>query len=151
MNYKQLTEIERYQIQSFLKAGYTKKRIAQELGRHPSTIGRELDRNTGLRGYRPQQAQRLAEGRKTLHCHTLINQSTWQNVEDLLRNEWSPEQISLWLKTFCGIAISNLISEGFYPMVTDSGIFTGGSVQGFFDGEQAFLGNDGLPCITAKL
>lgn len=98
MNYKQLTEIERYQIQSFLKAGYTKKRIAQEMGRHPSTIGRELNRNSGLRGYRPQQAQRLAEGRKTLHCHTLINQSTWQHVEDLLRNEWSPEQISGWLK-----------------------------------------------------
>ena len=98
MNYKQLTEIERYQIQSFLKAGYTKKRIAQDLGRHPSTIGRELNRNSGLRGYRPQQAQRLAEGRKTLHCHTLINQSTWQHVEDLLRNEWSPEQISGWLK-----------------------------------------------------
>ena len=98
MNYKQLTEIERYQIQSFLKAGYTKKKIAQELGRHPSTISRELNRNTGLRGYRPQQAQRLAEGRKTLHCHTLINQSTWQNVEQLLGNEWSPEQISGWLE-----------------------------------------------------
>ncbi|MFT5085259.1 MAG: IS30 family transposase, partial [Lentisphaeria bacterium] len=31
---------------------YTKK-VAQELGRHPSTISRELKRNTGLRGYRP--------------------------------------------------------------------------------------------------
>lgn len=98
MTYKQLTEIERYQIQSFLKAGYTKKKIAQELGRHPSTIGRELNRNTGLRGYRPQQAQRLAEERKTLHGHTLISHSTWQNVENLLRNEWSPEQISGLLK-----------------------------------------------------
>ncbi len=98
MSYKQLTKIERYQIQSFLKAGYPKKKIAQELGRHPSTISRELNRNTGLRGYRPQQAQRLAEGRKKHHRHTLITQSTWQNVEDLLRNEWSPEQISGWLK-----------------------------------------------------
>ena len=28
---------------------------------HPSTLGRELSRNTELRGYRPQQAQRLAD------------------------------------------------------------------------------------------
>ncbi|MFT5084722.1 MAG: IS30 family transposase, partial [Lentisphaeria bacterium] len=47
MNYTQLTEIERYQTQSFLKAGYTQKKVAQELGRHPSTISRELKRNTG--------------------------------------------------------------------------------------------------------
>ena len=98
MSYKQLTEVERYQVQSFLKAGYTKKKIAQELGRHPSTIGRELNRNTGLRGYRPQQAQQFAECRKKLHSHTLITHSTWQNVEHLLRHEWSPEQISGWLK-----------------------------------------------------
>ena len=98
MSYKQLTEVERYQVQSFLKAGYTKKKIAQELGRHPSTIGRELDRNTGLRGYRPQQAQRFAECRKKLHSHTLITHSTWQNVEELLRADVSPEQISGRLK-----------------------------------------------------
>lgn len=98
MNYKQLTEVERYQIQSFLKVGYSQKEIAFELERSPSTISRELQRNTGLRGYRPQQAQRLAEDRKKLHCHTLISHNTWENVEHLLRNEWSPEQISGWLK-----------------------------------------------------
>ena len=42
MSYKQLTEMERYQIRSFLKAGYTQKAIAQELGRNPATISREL-------------------------------------------------------------------------------------------------------------
>ena len=56
--------MERYQIRSFLKSGYTQKAIAQELGRNPGTISRELGRNTGLRGYRPQQAQRLASKRK---------------------------------------------------------------------------------------
>ena len=40
MKYTQLTKIERYQIQSFLKAGYTQKAIADELGRNPSTISR---------------------------------------------------------------------------------------------------------------
>jgi IS30 family transposase len=98
MNYTQLTEIERYQTQSFLKAGYTQKKVAQELGRHPSTISRELKRNTGLRGYRPKQAQRLTDERKHLYTHTRITDSTWQRVEILLREEWSPEQISGWLK-----------------------------------------------------
>lgn len=98
MSYTQLTEVERYQIQSFLKAGYTKKQIARELGRHPSTISRELMRNTGLRAYRPQQAQRLAEERKQQHRHVQITESTWENVEALLKLEWSPEQISEWLK-----------------------------------------------------
>ena len=97
MNYKQLTEVERYQIQSFLKAGYTKQKIAEELGRHPSTIGRELSRNTGLRGYRPPQAQRLAKARQQHHKHVQITELTWMNVETLLKREWSPEQISGWL------------------------------------------------------
>ena len=97
MSYTQLTEIERYQIQSFLKAGYTNQKIAEVLGRHPSTIGRELSRNTGLRGYRPQQAQRLAEERKQNHKHVHITKLTWKNVETLLKEEWSPEQISEWL------------------------------------------------------
>ena len=97
MSYTQLTAVERYQIQAFLKAGYSQKAIADELNRHPSTIGRELARNTGLRGYRPQQAQRLAEERKILHCHTHITASCWKQVEKLLREDWSPEQIHGWL------------------------------------------------------
>ena len=76
-----------------IRAIFSPKEIADELNRHPSTIGRELSRNTGLRGYRPQQAQRLAEERKVLHCHTQISVSCWEQVERLLREDWSPEQI----------------------------------------------------------
>jgi IS30 family transposase len=97
MSYIQLTEVERYQIQSFLKAGYTQKTIAEELGRDPGTISRELSRNTGLRGYRPQQAHCFATERKQYHTCTRIAELTWQRVELWLREEWSPEQISGWL------------------------------------------------------
>src|ERR1700682_5457646 len=38
--------------------------IAELMGRHRSTIYRELERNAGQRGYRPQQAQRLADERR---------------------------------------------------------------------------------------
>lgn len=94
MCYKQLTEIERYQMKTMLKANFSKSRIAKELKRHPSTIGREIKRNSGLRGYRPQQAHKLALDRRQNHSHTLINPRSWQMIESLLRQEWSPEQIS---------------------------------------------------------
>ena len=56
----QLTEEERYQIESLLKMGHDQSEIAVVLKRHKSTISREVRRNRGLRGYRPKQAQRLA-------------------------------------------------------------------------------------------
>ena len=56
----QLTQEERYQIESFLKMGHHQSEIAVVLKRDKSTISREVRRNRGLRGYRPQQAQHLA-------------------------------------------------------------------------------------------
>ena len=64
MNYKQLTENERYQIYAMNKAGHSQKEIAELLGRSASTISRELRRNRGLRGYRPAEAQRLSQARR---------------------------------------------------------------------------------------
>ncbi len=63
MRYTQLTQEERYQIYALLKAGLNQTEIAMILERHKSTISREISRNTGLRGYRPNQAQRLAQER----------------------------------------------------------------------------------------
>ncbi len=45
MNYKQLTDPQRYQIESYLKADYTQTQIACEPGVHKSTVSRELKRN----------------------------------------------------------------------------------------------------------
>jgi len=64
MNYKQLTEVERYQIYVMKKAGHSQKDISVILKRSPSTISRELYRNQGLRGYRPAQAQHLSDYRR---------------------------------------------------------------------------------------
>jgi IS30 family transposase len=63
MSYKHLSQAERYQIYAFMKAGYSLQAIAQELGRHKSTISREVLRNSGLRGYRPRQAVLRCEER----------------------------------------------------------------------------------------
>ena len=97
MSYTQLTEVEGYQIYAFLKGGTTRTEIANELGRAPSTISRELKRNAGLRGYRPKQAQCLSRKRQQMDRHTVITSTTWQNVEHLLREDWRPEQIRSWL------------------------------------------------------
>ena len=64
MNYKQLTEHERYQIDVMNQAGHSQKEIAELLGRSASTISRALRRNRGLRGYRPAGAQRLSQARR---------------------------------------------------------------------------------------
>ena len=55
---------DRYQVCAYKKAGFTNQSIADELNRHISTIKRELKRNQWLRGYRPQQASRLAQSRQ---------------------------------------------------------------------------------------
>ncbi len=61
MSYKHLSQTERYQIYALMKAGQNLKTIAQILGWHNSTIGREVLRNSGLRGYRPRQADILCQ------------------------------------------------------------------------------------------
>jgi len=93
-HYTQLTEPQRYQIQALMKAGHQQTEIAEVVGVHKATISREMRRNRGLRGYRPRQAQQLAEARRQ-HCQRpRIADSTWRLVEHWLRDEWSPEQIS---------------------------------------------------------
>ncbi len=105
--YTQLTQEERYQIQALMKAGHNQTEIAEILGRHKSTVSRELRRNRGLRGYRPKQAHRLSVERRQSKSQPRIAPTHWERVEHLLREDWSPEQISLWLNDEAGIQISH--------------------------------------------
>jgi IS30 family transposase len=104
--YHQLTQEQRYQIYALKKTGHSGSEIAEVIGVHKSTVSRELRRNRGGRGYRPQQAQKLAiERRSKAACR--ITTETWTVVEKLLRQEWSPEQISGRLKKEQKISISH--------------------------------------------
>jgi IS30 family transposase len=98
MSYTQLTQEQRYQIYACIKADWTQLAIAAEIGVHPSTISRELSRNRGGRGYRPKQAQEKAAERKLKHLNIRIEPQTWTLIESNLRQDWSPEQVSGWLK-----------------------------------------------------
>ena len=98
MSYRQLTREQRYQIQILIKEGYNQTQIALRLGFDKSTISRELRRNCGEHGYFPNQADVMAHRRRR-HSHgPRIPRETWRRVERLLRQQWSPEQISGRLK-----------------------------------------------------
>ena len=98
MSYTQLTREQRYQIYILMKAGHNQTHIAAMVDCHKSTISRELRRNFGLRDYHPVQADKFAQKRHRAAYHPRIAAETWQHVELLLRQQWSPEQISGRLK-----------------------------------------------------
>jgi len=104
--YTQLTHEQRYQIQALMKADHNQTEIAEIIGVDKSTISRELKRNTGKRGYRPKQAHEACLERRALKAKPRISTSTWQLVKRLLREDWSPEQISDRLKSEVNIFVS---------------------------------------------
>lgn len=105
-NYKQLTLEERYQIYALKSLGHSQTEIAKVIGRHKSTICREIDRNSGLKGYRPKQANDLTSDRRLGKSKPRITFESWNRVETLLGEYWSPEQISNWLQNEENIRIS---------------------------------------------
>lgn len=98
MSYRQLTQEQRYQIYALKKTGHPQTEIAQLLGVHKSTISRELKRNCGQRGYRPKQAHEKALKRRQAKVQYRIRDEVWTLVEEKILLDWSPEQISGWLK-----------------------------------------------------
>lgn len=104
--YNQLTQGQRYRINALQRTGHTGKEIAEVIGVHPSTVCRELKRNRGQRGYRPQQAHSLAMDRRQKGVPRIAAEM-WARVERLLREDWSPEQISGRLKEEKSVCISH--------------------------------------------
>ena len=115
MNYRQLTEHERYQIYALKKAGLTQKQIAARLERSPATISRELKRNGGLRGYRPAQAQQLSDNRRATAAKAIkITDEVWGWIEQLIRQELSPQQAVDYLKVHKNLSLHH---ETLYQLI----------------------------------
>jgi IS30 family transposase len=106
MRYTQLTREQRYQIYALLKMAHNQTEIAHCLGVHKATISRELHRNQGQRGYRPRQAHQKALSRRD-HARSRIMPETWLEITAKIREDWSPEQISGWLKKHRSIQVSH--------------------------------------------
>ncbi len=107
--YKQLSLEQRYQIVALLEAGKKKSEIADIIGFHKSTIGRELKRNIGARGkhastYIPRLAQNKTQTRhKAKHKAIKLTEELKDQAAGWLRKEqWSPELIAVEWK-FLGI------------------------------------------------
>lgn len=92
--YNHLTLEERCRLCGFMEMGLPTTEIARRLGRHRSTIDRELRRNRNLDGYRPDSADRRAWARKLRGSRIQRSIRLRTHVEDRLAMGWSPEQIA---------------------------------------------------------
>lgn len=105
--YHQLTREQRYQISALLSAGQTKIMIAQVLGVHRSTIGRELVRHPWNHSrWWALVAHSRARFQRRKPVYRIVP-AVWREVERLLREDWSPEQISQRLRLEQGVRISH--------------------------------------------
>ena len=95
MTYKHLSQNERYQIFCLMKEGLNCTEIAKNLGRSTSTISREIRRNKGGRGYRPKQADRLAQERSVGSRNARrIEPDVLKAAFDRIAEQLSPEQVA---------------------------------------------------------
>jgi len=89
---------ERYELARLLEAGLSLRRVAARLGRSPSTVSRELDRNRDPRtgAYQPERAHRLAWERQRRPKPSKLSRSPVLRgeVQQMLTGRYSPEQAS---------------------------------------------------------
>lgn len=104
--YRQLTYDQRCQISAYLKSKMSCRDIARHLKVHRSTIYREIERNSGLRGYLHRQAHQLSCSRKAKKPSKLTR-SVKNILNCKLYEQWSPEQISGWMRQNCSVFLSH--------------------------------------------
>src|SRR5213078_289076 len=110
MTYRQITSAERYTLGLLRQRGLAPAAIARILHRHRSTIGREVRRNGTPRDgcYRPELADWYAGGRRSRsRRNQRFSPTDWRQVQELLREDWSPEQVTGWLHRFQLLTISH--------------------------------------------
>jgi transposase, IS30 family len=110
MLYRQITFEERYTVGLLRQQGLSPAAIARTLGRHRSTIGRELLRNRAHSDgtYRPPLADSYARSRRSRsRRNRQFSSSDWALVRELLREDWSPDQVAGWLHRYRLLRISH--------------------------------------------
>jgi transposase, IS30 family len=119
-----LSQDERIEIADLRSAGLGIRRIADQLGRAPSTISRELRRNATATSYRPFEAHRRATARRARSGRRRIEISgeLRQLVAEFLAQRWSPQQISRQLRLrFPGRPAMWLCHESIYQAIYQPG------------------------------
>lgn len=87
---------ERESIFKYLTLGFKKSEIARRLGKNRSSVGREIERNSIDGKYSPHKAQQLYSQRrkKCGAVKKLMNSVLLLDIQDKLKDGWTPEQIS---------------------------------------------------------
>ena len=95
--YRRLTGVEREEVSRGLARGETLSAIARRLGRTPSTISREVNRNSGIGGYRAFSAGRRAVERASSRRNGKSRLTREERLRiyviEKLRRRWSPREI----------------------------------------------------------
>ena len=109
--YTQITSEERYALSLLRKQGHSQAEMARMLGRHPSTISRELRRNAWRcngHGYVASRAQSYTnERRRRSRRNSQFSRAEWTLVESMLREDFSPAQVVGWFARFHILVISH--------------------------------------------
>ncbi len=116
-----LTLPEREEVSRALAAGQSIRSVSAKLGRAPSTISRELQRNGGLECYRASRADQAAWDRaqRPKACKLVENRRLARVVASKLQALWSPEQIAGWLKrTYPNVETHWVSQESSVTLVT---------------------------------
>jgi len=101
MSYCHLTTFERGKLELLHSQGNSTRSIARKLGRHHSTIARELKRNKQDALYRSEKAQEdYQERRQRSKPNGKFSLEIAKSIEDKLCQTWSPEQIAGRMKIF---------------------------------------------------
>lgn len=95
-----LTLAQREEISRGLVADRSVRSIASVLGRSPSTVSREIERNGGSQLYRAAAADKRAwkQALRPKPCKLAVHAGLRRAVVEKLERNWSPEQIAGWLK-----------------------------------------------------
>lgn len=95
-----LTLPEREVISRGLARQLSRRTIAKQLGRSPSTVSREIERNGGYASYRAGTADETAWQRalRPKTCKLADHPRAVRLITRKLQSEWSPQQIAGWLK-----------------------------------------------------
>ena len=108
--YRQLCAEERVQLATLRYQNFSLPKIAQILGRHRSTLWREVRRNRAPYdgGYRSARAHERAVARRgRSRRNQQFDSAQMARVEALLRQQWSPEQVSGHLRRSGEFSISH--------------------------------------------
>ena len=112
-----LTLADREEISRGIAVGLSIRSIAKKIIRSPSTVSREVNRNKGYHQYRANKAEQAtwARAKRPKPCKLALNNNLKVIVAKKLKRNWSPQQISGWLKrTYPGNEDNTVSHETIY-------------------------------------